>query len=100
MKKIKLIARVALLILAVTFVTILNNSGGAVAQNVGAKLCSAVVPGNFRDTISVPSGWSAGTCQQYKSSVGAEVYQLGCTFNNSFSWGRFSGGTPNPNCGW
>ena len=43
-----------------SFLTIFNGSDFALAQASRTKLCSVVVPDNWRDTISVPSGESAG----------------------------------------
>ena len=65
-----------------------------------SKVCSGFVQGNFRDTIIVSSNWTSGTCQSWMRSIGADSYQLGCVFDNAFSWGNVNGGTPNPNCGW
>lgn len=64
------------------------------------KVCSAVVPGNFRDSIEVDNGWSAFTCLGWVQSVGGTAWQLGCLFTNGFSWGASNGGIPGPNCGW
>jgi len=100
MKSIRLKVLTILSIVGISLVMFLNSLGTVNAQTGGTKLCSAVEPGNFRDTISVSSAWSAGTCQNYANSVRAQQYQLGCTFSNAFSWGSANGGTPNPNCGW
>ncbi len=65
------------------------------------KACSVVTGGNWRDTIIVPSSWSADTCAKFQQAVGAnDVYQLLCIFDNSFSIGSPNGGKPDPNCGW
>ena len=98
--KFGLIVGMVSLAVILSFLTIFNGSDFALAQASRTKLCSVVVPDNWRDTISVPSGWNSGTCQSYARSVGATFYQLGCGFSNSFSLGAENGGTPNPNCGW
>lgn len=65
------------------------------------KLCSAVFPGNWRDTMVVPNSWSASTCARWASSQSATDWQLACSFTNNFSWGGFNGtSVPSPNCGW
>jgi hypothetical protein len=64
------------------------------------KTCSIIGSANWRDTILVPQFWTAETCNQYRMTVGATNYQLGCIFDNSFSFGVNNGGKPSPNCGW
>lgn len=64
------------------------------------KICSGVVPGNFRDSIPVPNGWNTGMCQSWASSIGATHWQLGCLFDGGYSWGVTNGGLPPNNCGW
>ena len=100
-KKAKLVIGLSLLIIIMSFTTVLNFSSVAVAQTAPTKLCSAVVPGNYRDSISVPSTWTPDQCRRYASSVGASIYQLGCIFERSFSWGGLNGTPPPSNtCGW
>lgn len=64
------------------------------------KTCSVISLASQRNTISVPQSWTAATCNQYKIAVRAINYQLGCIFDDSFSFGVRGGGKPNPNCGW
>lgn len=64
------------------------------------KICSAVSPDNWRDTIEVGDGWTNLACRGWAQSVGAPTWQVGCFFDSGFSWGAASGGLPNPNCGW
>lgn len=71
----------------------------------GQKMCSvtSTAAGSpYRDTILVPAGWTAVTCQNWANSVepGPHSWQLGCIFTNSFSWGAAGGGIPPSNCGW
>jgi len=79
------------------------------------KICSAIfnggANGNWRDSISVSSSFSAEACRIWAyemNGVGLLMnYQLGCIFANTHSWG--SGGSvqtansaaiPTTNCGW
>jgi hypothetical protein len=68
------------------------------------KVCSAVAPGNYRDSIEVDDNWSITTCVGWVQSVNAGLSgstgQLGCLFDNGFSWGSQGFGVPSPNCGW
>lgn len=105
MKKLGLIFSVLFLSIGLAIANILvtgiSNPPPAFAQtSIAQKVCSGYVVSNFRDTISVPSGWSAGSCQSWAKDIGATEYQLGCVFNKSYSWGIPGGGTPSPNCGW
>jgi hypothetical protein len=65
------------------------------------KICSVVTPGNWRDTLVVPQGWTSSDCNSYRSSVSASAYQLGCITNSTYYWGNPGGADPNPNpCNW
>ncbi|WP_225412271.1 hypothetical protein [Stigmatella hybrida] len=78
----------------------------------GQKVCSAVVPSVFRDSINVPASWSAETCAEWARSVGGQDYQLGCFFETKrnspgFVWGQSASlngnhraTVPSANCGW
>lgn len=81
---------------------IVNGVGGI--QFDGQKACSVNVgPGTFRDTLLVPSSWTAATCGAYRDyvrGVAPGQYVLGCVFLNSFAFGVPNGGLPSPNCGW
>lgn len=99
-KKIGLILGIVLLAAVINFINISTGSQKAIAQLTVTKLCSVFIPSEFRDTFPVPSGWNAGTCQNFQITVRADNYQLACAFNNSFSFGTPNGGTPSPNCGW
>lgn len=54
------------------------------------KLCSAIVPGNWRDTIAVPDTWTVGACQTFAETVIATHYQLGCADGNGIAWGGYN----------
>jgi hypothetical protein len=64
------------------------------------KICSAISPNNWRDSIEVNNGWAIAVCRSWTQSVGASQWQLGCVSDTGFSWGATNGGLPSPNCGW
>jgi hypothetical protein len=86
------------------------------------RVCSAVVPNNWRMAMPVNDNWLADDCMYYAISVGATHYQLGCIFRvytggpsvvpgsrpQKFSWGalaqigqpRDGNIVPVPTCGW
>ena len=66
----------------------------------GQKICSVITGGNWRDTLFVPSTWTAATCNQFRIDSGSAIYVLGCIFANSYSIGGAGGGIPPSNCGW
>jgi len=66
----------------------------------GHKLCSAIWPGHFRDTLQMPDGASQATCIAWMNDIAATTYQQGCVFSDgSISLGPAGGGVPTPNCG-
>lgn len=80
-----------------------DHTGQAVQALTGNhKVCSAIVPDKFRDSIEVDDGWSSTTCFGWAQGVtaGTGTWQMGCLFTNGFSWGGGGGGIPSPNCGW
>jgi hypothetical protein len=64
------------------------------------KVCSAITPDNWRDSIEVDDGWSGTTCHGWAASISASQWQLGCLSTSGFSWGYVNGGIPSSNCGW
>lgn len=86
------------------------------------RVCSAIVPNNWRMAMPVNENWLADDCMYYAMSVGATHYQLGCIFRvysggprvvpgsrpQKFSWGamvevgqpRDGNVVPVPVCGW
>ena len=73
------------------------------APGFARKLCSAVVGGNWRDTLPVPNTWTWRDCESYAEAVGATQFQLGCVFSRGapkFSFGDAEGFPPERNCGW
>ena len=54
----------------------------------GCKVCSGVLPGIYRDTITVPQTWTPETCRQFAQLVVSEFWQLGCLNMNSFVFGE------------
>jgi len=75
----------------------IDKSGGI--QFGFQKVCSVLVGNTWRDTLLVPSTWTAATCDRLRSTLGASAYQLACIFENDFSIGQGSG-IPARNCGW
>lgn len=69
------------------------------------KICSAVDPNRWRDTISVPNSWTRIRCAHFAISVGVDYYQIGCT-GSTYAWGSMVtlSGTPTlppgNSCGW
>ena len=82
----------------------LPETGSSRAALTGThKLCSAIMAGDWRDTILVPNAWNSGMCVSFMRSIGALHAQLGCVTDTGFSWGTTSGvspGLPPTNCGW
>lgn len=66
----------------------------------GQKLCSAIVPAVFRDSVIIPQSWKPEQCRNFSEQVGGYQYQLGCVFSDGVKWGSANGGLPSPNCGW
>jgi len=65
------------------------------------KMCSAISPGLFRDTIIVDDNWGGFRCQGWAASIGASQYQLGCMSDFGYTWAPCVNGCfPSPNCGW
>jgi hypothetical protein len=65
------------------------------------KLCSAIWPGHFRDTLQMPVASSQAACVAWMNLTAGTTYQQGCIFSDgSVSMGPADGGIPTPNCGW
>jgi len=77
---------------------VIDHAGGIKFTN--QKICSIFVGNVWRDNLLVPSSWTAATCNRLRSTLGASGYQLGCIFENDFSYGPVGSGIPTPNCGW
>lgn len=75
-----------------------HNSVGTLSG--GQKLCSAIVPNIFRDSVIVPQSWQPEQCRLFAGQVGGLQYQLGCVFSDGVKLGGANGGFPSPNCGW
>jgi hypothetical protein len=96
-----------LVVISVLGLTAVHGAGGtpappAVAMGFGSgKLCSAVNPSNWRDTVPMPDAATEAACQSWKTVVGASTYQLGCmSASGTVDLGPDGGGAPSPNCGW
>jgi len=59
--------------------------GAALASQ---RLCSAVVPGNWRDTIDAPPEWTPVGCSSFAKWQGASQVQIGCTTSTGVSFGE------------
>lgn len=71
----------------------------------GQKICRAVAPNLWTDSVVVPKTWTATTCSSFSASEIGSSYYLGCAFPNSVSFGSATknGEAPNlppSNCGW
>jgi hypothetical protein len=81
----------------------LHVNGDIKATNItftSQKVCSVIMPANWRDTIIVPATWSKKECDKFRANTGASTYQLACIFENDISWGAGGEGVPSRNCGW
>ena len=84
----------------------LNFSGQKVCRVIFEHPSSNAGPILSATDVLVPNKWTTATCTSYEQSVFFPGYELpvgielGCIFNNSFSYGAFGGAIPNPNCGW
>lgn len=67
---------------------------------IGTKVCSVFVPGNWRDSVNVGPRFTKQACYEYVVLVGAHHYQLGCLYANGIGLGQPGGGLPAQNCGW
>ena len=55
----------------------------------------------WRDTFSVPPGWTASKCSTFANQVNANKWQIGCFSNAGYTFGSPMGGLPTDNnCGW
>ena len=63
-----------------------------------AKICSAVVAGNWRNDLPVPQSWRRADCRAWAQQIGAQAGQLACrTGSGVFYEGQTSGWNV---CGW
>ena len=71
-----------LIVLIVVTLSAVHGAGAAstpTATGFGSgKLCSAIQPANWRDTVPMPDAATEAACQSWKALVGASTYQLGC----------------------
>ncbi len=64
----------------------------------GVKVCSAVVPGNWRNDLPVPKGWTDPTCGSWANAIGASGHNRACLHDSGIHY-DFQGGNWNT-CGW
>jgi len=67
-----------------------------------SKICSVYTPNEWRDTILLNNVHNWGHCNNFRASVGASTFQIGClTDASGVNWGiPNSAAAPWPNCGW
>ncbi|WP_152621151.1 hypothetical protein [Bradyrhizobium japonicum] len=69
-------------------------------QSSGQKLCSAWVKNTYRDSMIVPQQWKIDTCKKFMVAISANLFQVGCVYEDRIAWGDEGGGVPADNCGW
>lgn len=97
MKKITLL--VAAVIISAAGLLVYHNSVQATGTGKASKICSAVVPGNWRNDIPVPPQWTGSDCGAWAASIGANMHQLACITSSGVIYGP-GAMAPSPNCGW
>lgn len=63
-----------------------TNEDPGVAITGSNKVCSIIAPGNWRDTLVVPDGWTWHDCHSLRVTLGASQFQLGCVTNTGYSF--------------
>ena len=58
--------------------------GGVTYTN--GQVCSVYAAGSFRDSITVPDGFSIAACQDFQQKAGGYEYQLGCASASGISF--------------
>lgn len=85
---------------------LIDTNGYFVGPPTEQKLCIVHNKGDdgdaWRETIPVPSSWTASLCEQHRLQImpSGSYYQLGCLRETGVSLGSAGGGLPSPNCGW
>ena len=64
----------------------------------GVKVCSAVVPGNWRNDLPVPRAWTQAICNAWAKTIGASGQNYACLEDGGIHY-DFQGGNWN-SCGW
>src|SRR5947209_4599450 len=64
----------------------------------GVKVCSAVVPGNWRNDLPVPKAWNQQTCTNWAAAIGASGHNFACLTDSGIHY-DFQGGNWDT-CGW
>ncbi len=62
------------------------------------KFCSAISPGNWRDSFQVVDDFTRAACAKYAADTAASTWQIGCLSGTGVRWGTNL--PPTPNCGW
>jgi len=73
----------------------------------GCKVCSAINPPNWRDTIVMPGTALSEECRKFAVAIAAPQWQLACMLaNGHIRWANSQSNLdtgpdiPFPNCGW
>jgi hypothetical protein len=64
----------------------------------GVKVCSAVVPGNWRNDLPVPRTWTQAICNTWATAIGASSANYACLHDAGIHY-NFQPGNWNT-CGW
>ena len=94
--------RLGLAVLAAGLLTLAARPAAAQVYSIdipgGVKICSAVVPSNWRNDVQVPRAWTKQTCTAWAAQIGASGSNLGCLTDTGIRY-DMSGGNWNT-CGW
>jgi hypothetical protein len=71
-------------------------AGGVTFTN--GQVCSVYVGGAFRDSITVPDGFSIAACRDFQVKAGCFHYQLGCATPTGIAFSSEDAGAWG--CGW
>jgi hypothetical protein len=64
----------------------------------GVKVCSAVVPSNWRNDLPVPRAWTQAMCNAWAAAIGASGQNYACLTDSGMKYN--SGGGSWNTCGW
>ena len=64
------------------------------------KVCSVWIAGNWRDTIVMNQNSSWTACNNFRATVIATSFAVGCLNDGGIWFGPSGGADPVPNCGW
>ena len=95
--------RLTFAVFALGLVALATQPAGAQVYNItvpgGVKVCSAVVPNNWRNDIQVPRAWTQAMCAAWASGIGAgNGHNFACLTDTGMHYDS-QGGNWNT-CGW